>query len=509
MSFRKVFAMLTVKVLGDYLNGRFRRPRGSESKVVSRDPGDSGYRIGAFPVYPDHVDAAIKAAQNAFDGWRARGLSERADVLRKFAAEVINRRDELRNLIAAESGKPLWEAELDVVSIEAQVETELREGVRAVSPFKVGEIRWGVHGACRHEPLGVTAVLGPAASPVDLPCALILPALLAGNTVVFKPSKLVPACGQFIARLFHEVELPAGVFNLIQGDATSGLSLVADPRVDAVLFAGASPSGARILEATAAQPHKMVALQMGGVNPLVVLDDADLERAVYEAVKGCMLTAGQRYTSTGVILIERGIGKDFVEAFTETVAALKVGYALDDDVFLGPLLSQAARERARDRQAQLVGQGAHRLIEAKPLEGARPGYYLSPGVLMLDKPLPLAELRPDGQSFGPDVVLMPFAKESEGIALANSSAYRLAAAVVTEDEKRFGRWAGQLSYGLINHNLSTTDVTMRLPLVGQAQSANHRPYGVYTQRTCTSPVSSLRAPQKYDPGRNLPNYPKR
>ena len=500
--------MLTVKVRGDYINGRFRRPRGAQGKIISRDPGDSGYRIGSFPVYPEHVDAAVSAAREALEGWRRRNMTDRADLLRKFAAEVINRRDELKRLIATESGKPLWEAELDVAAVEAQVETEVREGVRVVSPFKVGEIRWGVHGSCSFEPLGVTAVLGPGASPVGLPCAQILPALLAGNTVVFKPSKLAPACGQFIARLFEEVDLPRGVFNLIQGDAATGLELVSDPRVEAVLFVGAGPSGRRILEATADQPGKLVALQMGGVNPAVVLADADLDRAVYECVKGSYLSAGQRYTSTGVILVAGSIYDRFVEAFVSTVGTLSVGYAFDPDVFMGPLLSASARERALDRQEQLVGFGARRLLASEPMDCGRPGFYIGPAVLGLAKPTALDEFRPDGQSYGPDVVLMPFSKESEGIALANSTAYRLAASVLTEDPERFDHWADELRFGVINYNLATTEISMRLPFTGLGLCGNHRPAGVFTQRNCTTPVTSLRTTQAYDPGHNLPNFPR-
>jgi succinylglutamic semialdehyde dehydrogenase len=141
--------MYTVKVRGDYINGKFLRPRGPERRIVSKDPGDSGYRIGSFPVYPQHVDKAVESARRAFDQWSRLDQTHRADMLRKFAAEVVNNRGELIKLIAAETGKPAWEAEAEARDVEARVETEIREGVRSVSPFKVGEIRWGVEGSCR------------------------------------------------------------------------------------------------------------------------------------------------------------------------------------------------------------------------------------------------------------------------------------------------------------------------------------------------------------------------
>ena len=498
--------MLTVKVRGDFINGRFRRPRGAAQRIVSRDPGDVGYRIGTFPSFPEHADAALGAASEASAGWARRDAAERVDLLRKFAAEVVNQRHRLKRLIAVESGKPLWEAGLEVAAVEAQVETEVREGVRSVSPFKVGEIRWGVSGSCTFPPLGVVVVLGPAAAPMDLPLSQILPALLAGNAVVFKPSKLVPACGQAIAELLAEVDLPRGVFNLVQGDAALGLELAADPRCDAVLFCGAGPSGSRILEATADQPHKLVALQMGGVNPALVLEDADLERAVYACLTGAMLTAGQRYSSTGVALVARARWQDFVSACVEKARQLGVGYAFDPGVFLGPLLSEAALERALDRQQQLVGRGVRRLLASEAVELERPGHYLSPGVLALEEPLELDALRPGGQSFGPDLVLMPFAREAEAVALANSSAWRLSCAVLTEDTERFERLAAELRFGFFFNNLATTEISMRLPLLGRGRCSNQRPAGIYTQRNCTAPQSSLRAPGPFDPTRCLPNY---
>ncbi len=498
--------MHTVKVLGDYIGGKFRRPRGAQSKIISKDPGDTGYRIGTFSVYPGHVDAAIDAARSASADWRRLDLGERADILRKFAAEVVNQRDVLTKVISAESGKPLWEAELDVSIIEAQVETDIREGVRATSPFKVGEIRWGVYGSCAFRPLGIAAVLGPAASPMDLPVSLILPTLLAGNTVVFKPSKLAPACGQLIAKLMDEVELPPGVFNMIQGDADIGLNLASHPAVDSVLFAGAVHSGRRVLEATSEQPHKLVSVQMGGVNPSLVLEDADMDRSVYECMKGSFMTSGQRYTSTGVILVARQRFEEFAELFLQKVGNLKVGYCDEPGVFMGPVLSKAAMDRALDRQQQLLGLGAVRMHLAQELDLKKPGYYLSPSVLAMKRPLPLDELRPSGQSFGPDVLLIPFKGRDEALRLANSTPYRLAASVMTEDSKRFLTYCHELNFGLVNHNLSTTETSMRLPLGGQGLSGNHRPMGVFNQRNSTYPVASLRAPQPFDQDRVIPPY---
>jgi len=501
--------MYTVKVRGDYLNGKFVRPRGPERRIVSKDPGDAGYRIGSFPVYPQHVDQAVSSARRAFGEWSQLDQTRRADMLRKFAAEVVNNRSELIKLIATETGKPAWEAEAEARDVEARVETEIREGVRSVSPFKVGEIRWGVEGSCRFRPLGVAVVLGPAISPVHLACSHIIPALLSGCTVVFKPSKLVPATGQFIAGLFDEIELPRGVFNMVQGDAATGSQLAGHDDVDAVLFTGSYPAGKRILQATAEQPHKMVALQMGGVNVALVLHDADFEQALYETVTGAFLTAGQRYTTTGVILVEKSVFPRFVEAFVDVVKSLKVGYSFDPDVFMGPVLSDSARVRFLDLQERMSGTGARPVLAGKPLKLDRPGFYLSPAVHVAESARGIDDFRPEGLSFGPDVVLVPIDTPMKGCELANSTEYPYSAAVFSQDPERFDECVGRLRFGIVNSNAATTSTSMRLPLGGVRKCSNHRPAGVFSQRNCTFPVATLRAHTPFEPDRVLSCYPRK
>lgn len=499
--------MHTVKVRGDYVEGRFLRPRGSDQRIVSKDPGDAGYRIGTFPVVSDHVGKAVEAARIAGADWRRRGPEQRADMLRKFAAEVVNHRDELKELIAAETGKPLWEAEGEVQAVEGQVESELREGVRAVADFQVGEVSWGLQGRCAHRPLGVAAVLGPAISPVHLSCAQLLPALITGNTVVYKPSKLVPATGQFIARLFDQIELPPGVFNLIQGDAATGSALAVHDDVDAVLFTGSVPAGRRILQATADQDHKLVALQLGGVCVALVLDDADIDRSVYETTLGSYLTTGQQYTSTGVVLVDRPVAERFTEAFVEVAASLGVGYAFDPGVFMGPMLTGSARDRYLDLQEQLDRAGVRALLPSRKLDASRPGYYVGPAVHLAENPDSIDAIRPGGLSFGPDVILVPVDGHEAAVALANRNRRPLAASVFTEDARRFEVCADELAYGVINHNTATTSVSLRLPLQGGDGCGNHRPGGVFTQRNCTRPVSTLRSTTAFDPERMVASHP--
>jgi succinylglutamic semialdehyde dehydrogenase len=500
--------MLTVKVLGNYINGKFIRAKNPDDKIISKDPGDSGYRIGTFPVHKNHVEQAVAAARRASLDWSRRPHHERADYLRKFSAEVVNNRKELKELIAAETGKPVWDAEQEVRQVESRVETEIREGVRSVSPFKVGEIRFGVEGRCRYRPMGVAVVLAAAISPVKKAVSKIIPTLLAGNTMVYKPSKLAPATGQFIAKMFDDLGLPKGVFNLVQGDASIGESLATHPEVDVVSFSGSYNSGRRMLQAASQHPQKLVVLHMGGVSTAIVLDDAEVERALYETVCGSYLTSGQRYSSTGVILVHKAIVSDFVERFTDIVSRLKVGYAFDKDVFMGPLLSEQARERYLDLQERLSRADSQVILASKSLRVGRPGYYVSPAVHVVEEPENIDRYRPSGLSFGPDVVIVPVANEKAAVKLANSTEYPYSASIFCEDRKRFESVAEQLRYGLINHNLSTTEISTRLPLSGVGKCGNYRPEGVFAQRNYSYPVASIRATNRFDPDRMIPAFPK-
>jgi acyl-CoA reductase-like NAD-dependent aldehyde dehydrogenase len=218
------------------------------------------------------------------------------------------------------------------------------------------------------------------------------------------------------------------------------------------------------------------------------------------------LTTGQQYTSTGVILVHKDLFRSFAEAFVETASTLRIGYSLDKGVFMGPMLSASARERQLDLQDRLVRFGARSLLKAEAIKRERPGYYLSPSVLSLDKGAPIDSFRKEGLSFGPDVMLMPFSSEKEGYELAGSTMHPFAASVFTQDPNRFDKWLDELVFGLVNHNLATTDMSMRLPLGGARLCGNHRPAGVFAQRNCTYPVSTLSATLPFDPSRMPPAF---
>ena len=324
---------------GDFIDGAFVLPEHASGEIALEDPGDTRAELGAFPFALESIDAAVEAARRAWPAWRDRPPEERADLLRRFGEALRSEREALAQLIAREVGKPLWEARTEADAMAGKIDITLGDGLELVRErsFEVGAgtvARWTQHAR------GVLAVLGPFNFPGHLVHGHVVPALATGNTVVIKPSERTPAVGQLYADLAARAGFPPGVVNTVQGDGASGAVLAAHPDIDGVLFTGSWDVGRRILAATTDQPWKLVALEMGGKNAALVAADANLEAAARAIVFGATVTCGQRCSATSRAVVARGVAQELSERLVALLGALKVGYPLDDDVFMGPLGSQ-------------------------------------------------------------------------------------------------------------------------------------------------------------------------
>jgi succinylglutamic semialdehyde dehydrogenase len=353
---------------GDYIGGRFEPPATPTGEIPLEDPGDTTALHGAFPFSTAALDAAVEAARRAYPAWRDVPARERNALLSGLADRIREGRERLALVIAQEAGKPVWEARTEVDAMVGKVAITLEEGLGLVgdrslelSPTMVG--RWRAH------PRGVLAVLGPFNFPGHLLHGWVVPALACGNTIVAKPSERTPSTGQLYAELVAEAGLPPGVFNLVQGDGDQGARLVAHPEVDGVLFTGSWRVGRRILQATLDQPGKLVALEMGGKNACLVCEDADLDAAVYHAAFGAAVTAGQRCSSTSRIIVHPSVSSSFTERLRNALSGVTLGYPLDEGVFLGPVISAAARQRHTELHRWAREEGAETLLEGGPCEG--------------------------------------------------------------------------------------------------------------------------------------------
>jgi len=455
--------------------------------------------LGRFPVADAAaVDAAVARARAAGPAWRDAGFEARAGRLRRFAALARERAETGARLVAREVGKALWDARAEVRLLAAKVEATLAEGMRFVAPIEAGP-------GARAEwvPRGVLAVLGPFNFPAHLPNGHLVPALATGNTVVLKPSELAPAVGAWMAGLWREAGLPEGVLELVQGRADTGRALALHADVDGVLFTGSWTVGRALAQATLDRPGKLLALEMGGKNAMVVCADADLELAVAEAAISIAATTGQRCSSLSRIFVETPILDPFADALARMLAGLRIGPPLDESVFMGPLVSCGAFEKALRYRALAAEAGGERIALPAP-EAAAP--WIGPGLVRFtssrqDHPYHREEI------FAPEAGLYPVTDLDEAIAAVNDADYGLAASVMTRDRARWETCTRRIRTGILNWNRGTIGASGRLPFGGRGRSGNDRPAGILASVYCTVPQARLEHAGGFDAAALPPGMP--
>jgi succinylglutamic semialdehyde dehydrogenase len=481
-----------IEVKGDFLNGGFIKPKDLNGDWVCKSPADFNDEFGKIQYSYSSVDEALRSSRTAFHSWRKISLADRANYLKKYQAALKKHEELLCELIAREVGKPLWEAKTEVSSMLAKVDITLEESMRFVADFEIPTVD-DVQGKCRFRPLGVMAVIGPFNLPGHLPNGHIAPALLTGNTVVFKPSEKTPLVGQVMAECFKEAGLPPGVFSVIQGEREVGRRLVTHEGVDGVLFTGSYEVGTRIKQDTLQQHWKLLALEMGGKNSAIVSRDADLDVALQECLLGAFLTTGQRCSATSRILVERSLVTEFVDRFHERSKAFKIGHPVDNPL-MGPLIDQGSVDRFTKFLGIAAREGSEIIMRGKSLELESPGYYVTPSICFTQQ-LTLDQSRKSiyqqTELFAPNVVIVGVESIDEAIAQANVTQFGLAASVFTKNQAIYEHCLNELEAGVINWNRSTVGASSKLPFGGLKKSGNHFPTAVTAAKYCTYPVASL------------------
>ena len=434
------------------------------------------------------VESAVQAARQAFPGWARRTLEERISVLEAFAAALKNNADELARTIGEETGKPLWEAATEVTSMVNKIAISV-QSYRERTGEKSGPLGDAI-AVLRHKPHGVVAVFGPYNFPGHLPNGHIVPALLAGNTVLFKPSELTPKVAELTVKCWIEAGLPAGVLNLLQGARETGIALAANPGIDGLFFTGSSRTGNHLHQQFAGRPDKILALEMGGNNPLVVDQVADLDAAVYTIIQSAFISAGQRCTCARRLLVPQGAWGDTLLARLVAVSStLSVG-AFDQQPapFMGSVISLGAAKALMDAQAHLLANGAVSLLEMTQPQAQ--SALLTPGILDVTA---VAD-RPDEELFGPLLQVIRYADFESAIAEANDTAYGLAAGLLSDSEARYQQFWLESRAGIVNWNKQLTGAASSAPFGGVGASGNHRASAYYAADYCAYPVASLETP---------------
>jgi succinylglutamic semialdehyde dehydrogenase len=429
---------------------------------------------------------AVAAARAAFPGWSATILDDRIAVAHRFAAVVGERAEDFAVLIARETGKPLWETRTEVAGVRAKVDISItaqaeRAGTRS------GEVG-GVRQVLRHKPHGVVAVLGPYNFPAHLPNGHIVPALLAGNTVVFKPSELTPAVADFMLACWDAAGLPPGVLNVVHGGGETGKALAAAD-IDGLLFTGSPRTGAALARQFAETPRKILALEMGGNNPLIVWDLSDdrLDAAASLIVQSAYLSAGQRCTCARRLIV----GPDaapLLDRITGLIDRIVVGAPFDEpQPFMGPVIDNRAADALQAGFAALIGKGARVLRVLARRDMAKP--FLMPGLIDVTG---VAD-RPDVELFGPVLQVVRVPDFAAAMAEANATRFGLSAGLIGGDAALYDRFWRDSRAGVVNWNRPTNGAASNAPFGGVGLSGNHRPSAYYAADYCAWPVASLEA----------------
>ncbi|WP_374601158.1 succinylglutamate-semialdehyde dehydrogenase [Niveibacterium sp.] len=476
--------------------------RGAGAPLQSRNPVSGELVWDGCAADADQVDAAVVAARSAFAAWRDLGFDGRLAIVRRFGECLAANAAELAAVIGRETGKPRWEAATEVQTMIGKIDISVRAYQERTGSRESESA--GTRAVLRHRPHGVVAVFGPYNFPGHLPNGHIVPALLAGNTVVFKPSELVPAVAQRTVTLWREAGLPDGVINLLQGGRDTGVALAAHPQLDGLFFTGSHATGAALHRQYAGQPEKILALEMGGNNPLVVQDVADLDAAIFTIVQSAFISAGQRCTCARRLLVPQGEWGDALLArLVRVAAALRAGaWDAEPAPFMGAVITPAAAERLLAAQVSLVAQGAVPLLAMRSL--AAGSGLLSPGILDVT---PIAALA-DEEHFGPLLMVQRYRDFDEAMRLANATRFGLAAGLISDDAGLFERFWRDARAGIVNWNKPLTGASSAAPFGGVGHSGNHRPSAYYAADYCAYPVAGMETaaperPAQLPPGLDL------
>lgn len=487
--------------------------------IHSHNPARPDHIIWSGDADPGAVPDAVAAARSALREWSQIPIEKRIEALLAYKAIVTERESAIADLICDETGKALWDSQAEAKLLAAKVDitlsTDPHSGRSRITPFDV-PIRDGLKGVCAFRPHGVMAVLGPFNFPAHLPNGHIVPALLAGNTIVFKPSDKAPAVGQLLAELLIEaldaVGAPPGVVNLLQGGADVASSLVKHPGLDGILFTGSWPVARRILEANLDHPGRMIALELGGNNPAVVMPDADLRQTVIECARAAFVTTGQRCTCTRRLILHKDIAHTVIPALQKIASNMIIGDprgigggSRNQPVFMGPIIRDEARRAVIDFQKRAAASGATTLLESTAPDHALGGHYITPGILLVDRFTlndSITDPGCDTEVFGPLLRIAITDSLDDAIEQANATKYGLAASVFTRDEHTARRFLAEVRAGCINVNSGTAGASGKLPFGGLGHSGNHRPAGAFSLDYCAYPVASM-----IEEGANAPLLP--
>jgi acyl-CoA reductase-like NAD-dependent aldehyde dehydrogenase len=441
-----------------------------EGDAVSRDvnPSDTNDVVGLYAqASVAQVETAVAAAKTAFPAWSRTTPQERHDILLRVSTEILARREELGKLLAREEGKTLPEG-IGEVARAGQIFDFFAGEVLRIPGEKLASVRPGIDIELTREPVGVVGIIAPWNFPIAIPAWKIAPALAYGNCVLFKPADLVPGCAHALAEIIVRAGVPKGVFNLLIGRGSIvGQRMLEHKNIDAITFTGSVSTGRKVAAACAERMRKFQ-LEMGGKNPLIVLDDADLKTAVECAVNGAFFSTGQRCTASSRLIVTEGIYARFAEAMTERMKGLVVDDALKTGTHIGPVVDQ--NQLDQDLSYVRVGkdEGAKLALGGDLVQRATPGFYMNPALFVdVDNSMRIAR----EEIFGPVTAMIPARDYDHALALANDTEFGLCAGICTTSLKYASHFKRNIEAGMAMVNVPTAGVDYHVPFGGRKGSS--------------------------------------
>jgi len=451
------------------------------SEIVSTEPA-TGAVLWRGKI--SDVDAEVDIARQAWAEWASRPLAVRTEALRRFVNVVHAKREAFADTIARETGKPLWEARTEVDSVVAKVEISIDAYNERTAQRRL-EGDMNSRQALRHKPHGVMAVLGPYNFPAHLPNGHIVPALIAGNAVVFKPSEKTPASGSMLVACYHAAGIPTGVVRTVIGGPETGKALAAHPDIDGLLFTGSARTGIALNRQFADNPGKILALEMGGNNPIVVWDAPDIYAAAVLVIQSAFLSAGQRCTAARRLIVADGAHEALLAQIERLAKRLIIGEPHREPApFMGPVIDNEVADGLQESFLALLIKGGRPLLQMeRPVEG-RP--FLTPAMVDVTG---VAE-RVDVEMFGPLLQVIRVPDFEAALLEANNTRYGLSASLIGGSPKLYDQFWSNIRAGIVNWNKPTNGASSKAPFGGIGLSGNHRPSAYYAADYCAYPVVS-------------------
>jgi succinylglutamic semialdehyde dehydrogenase len=451
-------------------------------RIISTDPA-TGEQIWSGET--GDAAAEVAAARAAFPDWAGHSISYRTEALRRFANVVKKREKELATLISRETGKPFWETQTEVAAVINKVDISINAYAER-TPKRSIEAAMGNKVSVRHKPHGVLTVLGPYNFPAHLPNGHIVPALIAGNAVVFKPSEKTPATGEFLVQCYRDAGIPEGVIRLVQGGPDEGRALAGQPDIDGLLFTGSARAGQALHKQFAETPQKILALELGGNNPLIAWHPKDIEATATIIVQSAYLSAGQRCTCARRLIVEDGHEQPLVDAIAKMIDRIIVDEPFaEPQPFMGPVIDNDTAHHLQEQWMGLMMKGGKPIRRLERPYDDRP--YLTPALIDVTE----ARDIPDEEIFGPVLQIIRVKDFDAAIEAANNTRFGLAASLLGGTHDQYEKFWTHTKAGVINWNKPTNGAPSTAPFGGVGLSGNHRPSAFYAADYCAYPVTSV------------------